>query len=326
MHDFIAVGDIVKDTFIKLKEAKVTKIDDEHSTLSMAFGEKIPFESATVVHAVGNSPNASVAAARLGLSSALISNLGDDTDAKDALAALEAQGVDVGLVKTHLGKTTNSHYVLWYGDDRTILVKHEEYPYKFPEFTAPKWLYLSSLGESTLDYHNELLAYIILNPDVSLAFQPGTFQMKLGTTKLKEIYKHTKIFFCNVQEAEDILGVKTLGIKELIKRMHSLGPKIVVLTDGHKGTYASQGDELIFQPIYPDEKPPYERTGAGDAFSSTTVVALILGKNLEEALKWGSINAQAVVQEIGAQKGLLTRKQIEERLKSAPESFNSKTL
>ena len=108
--------------------------------------------------------------------------------------------------------------------------------------------------------------------------------------------------------------------------MHSLGPKIVVLTDGHKGTYASQGDELIFQPIYPDEKPPYERTGAGDAFSSTTVVALILGKNLEEALKWGSINAQAVVQEIGAQKGLLTRKQIEERLKSAPESFNSKTL
>ncbi|MEK7194084.1 MAG: carbohydrate kinase family protein [Patescibacteria group bacterium] len=326
MHDFIAVGDIVKDTFIKLKEAKVTKIDDEHSILSIAFGEKIPFESATVVHAVGNSPNAAVAAARLGLSSALISNLGDDSDGKDALAVLEAQGVDVGLVKTHQGKTTNNHYVLWYGDDRTILVKHEEYPYKFPEFTAPKWLYLSSLGESTLDYHNELLAYIILNSDVLLAFQPGTFQMKLGTTKLKEIYKHTKIFFCNVQEAEDILGVKTLGIKELIKRMHNLGPKIIVLTDGHKGTYASSGDEVIFQPIYPDEKPPYERTGAGDAFASSTVAALALGKNLEEALKWGSINAQAVVQEIGAQKGLLTRKQIEDKLKSAPESFNSKIL
>ena len=57
MHDFIAVGDIVKDTFIRLKEAEVKEVDKEHSTLCMAFGEKIPFESATVIHAVGNSPN-----------------------------------------------------------------------------------------------------------------------------------------------------------------------------------------------------------------------------------------------------------------------------
>lgn len=326
MHDFIAVGDIVKDTFIRLKEAEIKEIDKEHSTLCMAFGEKIPFESATVVHAVGNSPNAAVSAARLGLSSALISNLGSDEDGRECIAALEAQGVDTSLIKTHEGKTTNSHYVLWYKDDRTILVKHEEYEYKFPEFAPPKWLYLSSLGESTLDYHKELNAYLVMNPSVSLAFQPGTFQMKLGTTELKDIYKKTTIFFCNIAEAERILGVNTLGIGELIKRMHTLGPKIVVLTDGHNGTYAYAGDKVIFQPIYPDEKPPYERTGAGDAFASTTVGALALGKDLETALKWGSINSQSVVQQIGAQRGLLTRKEIEEKLKNAPLEFMSTTL
>ncbi len=165
-----------------------------------------------------------------------------------------------------------------------------------------------------------------MNPSVSLAFQPGTFQMKLGTTELKDIYKRTTIFFCNIAEAERILGVATLGVKELIKRMHALGPKIVVLTDGHNGTYAYAGEEVMFQPIYPDALPPYERTGAGDAFASTTVGALALGKDLETALKWGSINSASVVQQIGAQKGLLTRKEIEDKLKNAPEEFKSKTL
>lgn len=326
MHDFVAVGDLVKDTFIRLKEAEVKKIDDEHSTLCMAFGEKIPFEFAEVIHAVGNSPNAAVSAARLGLSSALISDLGDDADGKGSIAALEASGVDVALIKAHQGKTTNSHYVLWYGDDRTILVKHEEYPYKFPEFVAPKWLYLSSLGASTADYHKEITAYLLLNPGVSLAFQPGTFQINLGVSKLKEIYEKTTIFFCNVGEAEKILGVDTLGTKELIKRLHALGPKIIVLTDGHNGAYASEGEEIIFQPIYPDDKPPYERTGAGDAFASTTVAALALGKDLATALKWGAINSQAVVQQIGAQRGLLTRKDIEYKLKDAPKDFDHKVI
>jgi len=326
MHDFIAIGDIVKDTFIRLKEAEIKEIDNEHSTLCMAFGEKIPFEFAEVIHAVGNSPNASVSAARLGLSSALISNLGDDADGKDSIAVLEAQKVDTKFVKIHKDKTTNSHYVLWYKDDRTILVKHEKYDYKFPEITPPKWLYLSSLGEDTLDYHKEITAYLLMNPGVSLAFQPGTFQMKLGTTELKDIYKRTTIFFCNIAEAERILGVNTLGTKELIKRMHTLGPKIVVLTDGPKGAYAYAREKVIFQPTYPDEKPPFERTGAGDAFASTTVSALALGKDLETALKWGAVNSASVVQQIGAQRGLLTREEIEGKLKSTPDSFKSKTL
>lgn len=327
MFDFIAIGDTVKDTFIRLKDASVhCDISKEHCTITMPFGEKIPFDFAEVVYAVGNSPNAAVSAARIGLSSALISDLGEDKDGKDSMAALEGNRVDVSLIKTHTGKSTNSHYVLWYEDDRTILVKHEAYEYKLPEFKPPKWIYLSSLGESTVDYHKEIAAYLVMNPGVSLAFQPGTFQINLGTSKLKEIYEHTTIFFCNISEAEKILGVKTLGIPELIKRLHALGPKIIVLTDGPRGAYAYAGKEIIFQSPYPDSKAPYERTGAGDAFSSTTVAALSLGKDLSEALRWGAVNSASVVQEIGAQKGLLTKGKIEEFLKSAPESFISRIL
>ena len=320
--DFVAIGDIVTDTFIKLKEAKVTcDINEVKCTISMPFGEKIPFESMEDVHAVGNSPNAAVAAAKLGLSSTLITDLGDDTNGKWCLATLKAAKVDTSLVKVHAGSITNHHYVLWYGVDRTILVKHEAYDYKLPDFAPPKWLYLSSLGENTLKYHEEIIEYLKKYPRVLLAFQPGTFQINLGAEKLRDIYKRTEIFFCNIGEAEQILGLKTLGTPELLRRIKDLGPKIVVLTDGPKGAYAYDGGEPIFVPVYPDGLHPYERTGAGDAFASTCVGALALGKSLEEALKWGAVNSASVVQKVGAQKGLLARQEIEEKIATwQPES------
>ena len=72
-------------------------------------------------------------------------------------------------------------------------------------------------------------------------------------------------------------------------------------------------------PIYPNT--PFERTGAGDAFSSTFAVALSLGKTVPEALLWAPINAMSVTEQVGAQKGLLTREQLEKYLSEAPENY-----
>ena len=325
MHEFIAIGDIVTDAFIKLKDAKV---NPERSTITMAFGEKIPYESVEEVLAVGNSANAAVAAARLGLSSALVTHLGDDDNGAKALKRLEEEKVSTEYVTKEAGQKTNYHYVLWYGDDRTILVKHEQYNYQFPALGGPtaKWLYLSSLGENTLEYHQQITEYLQAHPEISLAFQPGTFQLKLGTEKLKDIYARTKIFFCNVGEAEHIIGIDTLGIEELLKRVKALGPETVVITDGPKGAYAYDGTNIYQQLPYPDPKPPIDRTGAGDAMASTTVAALALGKDLETAIKWGMVNSMSVVQQVGAQKGLLSREKIEEYLRNAPEDFQTKKL
>lgn len=327
MHDFIAIGDIVTDAFIKLKDAKVNcDINNEKCTITMAFGDKVPYESVTEVPAVGNCANAAVAASRLGLKSALVSDLGDDLYGKKSLESLKNNNVDTLLMRVHQGKGSNYHYVLWYESDRTILVKHQEYERRFPEFNKPKWLYFTSLGADSLGYHDKFIDYIKNNQEVALAFQPGTFQMKLGYERLKDIYEHSQILFCNVDEAGRILGESGLDIKELLKRLRELGPKTVVITDGPKGAYAYDGDKMLFQPPYPDPKPPFERTGAGDAFSSTTVAALALGKDLSTALVWGAVNSMSVVQDIGAQKGLLSRERLEEYLQKAPPEFKTQTL
>lgn len=326
--DFLAVGDIVTDAFIKLQDATVhCEVDNENCKLCMRFGDKIPYDSAVIVPAVGNSPNASVSAHRLGLKSALMTDLGTDRHGEECIEALKKEGVATDFVRQHEGMETNYHYVLRYEAERTILVKHYEYEYVFPhDMSAPRFLYLSSLAENSIPYHDEIADYLEKNPETKLAFQPGTFQMKLGAEKLARLYKLSYLFFCNKEEAQRILGSNSTDIQELLQGMHALGPKIVVITDGPDGAHVSDGESVWFGPMYPDPAPPVDRTGAGDSFSSTFTCALALGKEIPDALAWGPINSMNVVQHIGAQEGLLTREKLEELLANAPEDYKVKKI
>lgn len=325
--DFLAVGDIVVDAFIRLKDAHVNcRIDNSACELCIRFGDKVPYESVTEVSAVGNSPNAAVSAARLGLKSALVTHIGDDENGKKCLESLKKDGVMTDFVDEEKGKKTNYHYVLWYEIDRTILVKHTEFAYKFPALPPVSWMYLSSLASNTVPYHLEIAEYLKAHPGTKLAFQPGTFQIKLGVEKLKDIYARTEIFFCNKEEAQLITGKDTQDILELSKAVQALGPKMVAISDGPNGAYLYDNGELWQIPIYPDIAPPLDRTGAGDAFASTLTSALALGLSPAEALAWGPINSMSVVQEIGAQKGLLSRVKLEEYLKNAPAEYKAKKI
>jgi sugar/nucleoside kinase (ribokinase family) len=320
--DFLAIGDITTDAFIKLKEAHIhCDVDTNACEISMKFADKIPYEDVYIVKGVGNSPNAAVSAARLGLSSGLIANIGDDQNGKECVDELKKNKVHIQYIKKHAGKQTNYHYVLWYGAERTILVKHQEYEYLLPTINPPKWIYLSSLASNTENYHHALVAWLKNNPNTKLAFQPGTFQMKLGLDRLRELYKRTEVYIVNVEEAQKILGITESDKKVLLKKVAELGPKIVCITDGPKGSYMYDGINSYFMPNYPDQKEPFERTGCGDAFASTFVSALIKGKTPLEALEWAPINPMSVVQYVGAQHGLLTQNELEEFLKRKPENY-----
>ncbi len=292
----------------------------------MRFGDKIPFERMVEVPAVGNAPNASVAAARLGLRSALVTDLGDDSHGAKMVEQLRAEQVGTDFVTVHPGKNSNYHYVLWYEDDRTILIKHEEFDYRWPEIdTPPEWLYFSSVGENSLAYHETVVDYVTKNK-IKLAFQPGTFQLKLGVEKLKAIYTAATIVYMNKEESQRLLKTKETNLKKLLAGLRALGPELAVITDGKAGAYLGTETDDWFIPIYPDLAPPVDRTGAGDAFAATFTAALALGETPATAFTWAPINSMSVVQQVGAQAGLLSKKELFDYLAAAPESYRPQKL
>ncbi len=326
--DFIAIGDITTDAFIRIKDARVAcDVNKEHCTISLRFGDKVPYESVTECFAVGNSPNAAVSAHRLGLTTGLASDLGSDEGGDKILTALLNEHLDTRYVKRHEGLETNYHYVLWYEDERTILVKHHDYPRALPQFDeAPRYIYLSSIGADSVPYHQSIATYVTAHPETKLAFQPGTFQMNLDAETLKQLHSVTEYYCVNREEAERILNIKTEHIQDLLEGLRNLGPKVVIITDNRNGAYLFDGSDTWKMPLYPDPRPPFERTGAGDAFFSTFIAALALGLPTQEALRWAPINAMSVVQEIGAQKGLLSREKIEQYLREAPASYKPERI
>ena len=341
--DMLSIGDLTTDAFIRLKEASLhCNVRHQDCEICFPFGGKIPFEYVKVVRAVGNAANAAVCAARLGLNSALVSNSGDDENGRECLNELLRNKVITTFVKVHEHKPTNYHFVLWYEDDRTILVNHTEYDYRWPKVPAPKWVYLTSLAAHTFPYHVAIADYLDQNPTVRLAFQPGTFQMTLGFNELKRIYARTDVVIVNFEEAEKLCGISAFrsggeasgnpgGLaspdpKVLLKTIHSHGPKLVLITDSTAGAYMYDGELFYHMPMYPDPRPAFERTGCGDAFAATFIATLALGKAPLEALVWAPVNPMSVAQFVGSQEGLLTREQIEWWLERAPADYKPRQI
>ena len=327
-YDIISIGDTTIDAFIKLHDASVhCDLNHKNCQLCLSFADKVPYESLTVIPAVGNSSNVAMGAARLGLKSAAFTAIGGDYFGTQILDVYRKEKVGGEFVKINKNLPTNYHFVLNFQAERTILIKHQHFSYFEPERIGDvEWIYFSSMAENTLPFHQELGRYLTKHPKIKMGFNPGTFQLRLGTAKLHDIYRQTYVLFVNREEAQKILKIKNQNVKILFRGLHKLGPKIVVITDGPDGAYVSDGQHSYSMPLYPDPKPPVERTGAGDAFSAGFISALVYGLPVTEAMRWGPVNSMSVVQDIGAQRGLLNKPQLLKLLGKAPKNYKSRKI
>lgn len=325
----LAVGDINTNAFIKMNEEHGEIITDDkgYTRLSIEMGGKIPYDEVEEFRAGECSPNAAVSMTRLGLRVDLMTWLGDDESGKHMIDYLNNEGVGTRYMTVEEGQKSNYHYVLRFGADRTKLQKFEDYKYNWtdPEET-PDWIYLGVLGEKTWHLHEAMLDYLNRHPETKLVFQPGMYHLMWGAEKLAEFYKRAEVVILNREETAQVTGVDRGDIRALIQGLHDLGVSIAVVTDGADGAYASNGSGVLFMPNYPDPAPPYERTGAGDAFASTLSAALAVGEPLENALRWAPINSAYVVQQMGAQRGLLKYSELQEHLANAPEDYHSRVF
>jgi sugar/nucleoside kinase (ribokinase family) len=319
--DVIAIGDTTQDIFLQMDDANVQcSLDGKNCLLCFDYAEKIGVAKKTDVPAVGNAANHAIGIARLGLKAGIYTIVGDDSQGHKALEIFQENGVDSKYVVLDKDRGTNLSVVINVKGERTILVYHERRKYELPALVETDWVYLTSVsGEGVEMLHEQMLEYLNNRPKVKLAFNPGTYQIKLGKEKLLPLLRRTEVLFVNREEAARILEQGTQDVKELLRGFQAIGVKTVVITDGPDGSYVGSGEEVWQAGIFAG--PVVERTGAGDGYGSGFLGAIIKGKKVLEAMAWGNANSTSVVQYIGAREGLLTEeaigKQVEDNLNQA---------
>lgn len=314
--DLLCIGDTTIDLFMEISEATAScDYNTKECYLQLSWAEKIPVEKITRLAAVGNSANVAVGGSRFGLKTALMAHIGNDQDGKDIKEKLSSEGVSTDYLITDFENPTNFHVALNYKAERVILVHHYARDYYFSHVPDFKWLYFSSVAKGH-EYLHEFIPHILKLKNGKLAYNPGSYELREGIEAISGILKSCTILFLNKEEANLLLET-SLGCQELAPKFHEYGVEIAVITDGPKGSYVSDGNDVFYCDIV--DVPVIERTGCGDSYATGFTFSIMQGKSIEEAMVVGTLNASSVLGYIGAQEGLLTQARLDAFSKRFPD-------
>lgn len=318
--DIISIGDPTIDSFLMIHDIEIKTIGGQQKAI-INWGDKLPVDKFYRTVA-GNAANNAVGSSRLGLKTAFYTVLAHDVGGREIIHKMKKEGVAQDYIVIDDKHGTNASTVLSFKGERTIFVYHEHRKYKLPKFAPSKWVYLTSMGDGFEKIYKDLAKYIDAYK-VKLGFNPGTFQLRAGVKANKLILERTELLSLNVEEAQGWVGENNRDPLTLCQKLRALGPKAVALTDGRQGAYSYSDEGFFYIPEYPGDR--IEATGAGDSFTTAYISALIYDKPHSEALSWGPVNAGSVVMKIGPIEGLLTRAELEKRLKKL-KNFKSKKI
>src|SRR3989344_1641091 len=171
--DVVCVGNATIDVFIILDNLKKSFYDKFSNNISFPLGEKIPLDEYKFTLG-GNACNISVGLSRLGVSSSLVAEIGNDEFSEKIVNSLKRERIDLSYLKRDGKKTPYFNIVLAYGGDRTILSEKNplDFPIKMKE-VSPRYFYLTSINGDWKSLYSDL---ITKNNQSLFALNPGSRQ------------------------------------------------------------------------------------------------------------------------------------------------------
>ncbi len=257
----------------------------------------------------GGGTNTSVAFSRLGLKTAYLGKIGEDDNGARIFTSLKKEKVDfIGA----LGDVSGYSVILdSLHEDRTILAYkgcNDDLSFREVDLGVlkTKWFYFSSMMGESLKTLKKLAIFASKNK-IRVAFNPANYLAEKGVSEIKDILEVTSVIILNKEEAELLSGKNT--INESLVFLKKYAKEYVVITDGSRGAYCYDGKN-VFHGKPRSALKIVETTGAGDAFSSGFIGFLVMGKDVETAMKAGFLEAESVIQGYGAKNELLSKKKI----------------
>lgn len=318
MKSVICIGSACKDVFFPTTEGKIIETPDDilsKQKIEFELGAKYKIENR--FEALGGcAANTAVGLARLGIDALCYAHIGNDNIAGWILDELKKNKVKTALITRDkkLSSDMSAIIVDKNSGERVIFSNQKSngnLEIISEKISRAKWIFIGDL-HGNWQRHLDLIFETASKHKIKLAYNPRQSNIHDDAKKVIEKIAGAEILFVNKDEAiEIILSANNKKIddeKYLLQELKNLGAKIVVITDGVRGAWASDGEKTIF--ISGIKVLAVDSTGAGDAFSSGFLGAHIKGKNLEECLKWGVINSSNGVKFYGAIEGLLSEEEI----------------
>lgn len=290
--------------------------------LAFEYGAKVKINKSSSSFG-GGAANAAVASSLLGLKSAAIVAIGDDERGKSILENFKKKKVFSGYVKKYDSDMSglsfllvgqNNEHIVFSARGSNSALKLEAKDLKNLKNT--EWIYLTSLSGKW----EEVLNKVFTLKGVKFAWNPGHIQLSAGYKKLGKHIKKTKVLIVNKDEAIElaISSPEYKGkepeyfneIQNLLRIIKKMGSEIVVVTNGQYGAHAYDGKEYYYQPVI-KEKKRVDTTGVGDVFGSTFISGMIMYKgDIKKSLLLSARNTASAIGHMGAQNGLITKKDI----------------
>lgn len=282
--------------------------------VSFTLGDKIPIDIKKLSLG-GNGANVSVGLSRLGIPTTFYTYIGSDILSQEIAENITREGVKIIAEK---GNGYSSLSLIFdFDSDRIIYSHHPKESHTFSyDDEAPDVIYLTSIGDPWENVYRNVLTYI-QKTSTRLAFSPGTPQLANMNDLFFETLHRSNSLFINREEAELILktfGSSFTNIPDILKELHKLGPEVISVTDGKKGSYTLDASKNLYQITPFSTDGLHEKTGAGDAYATGYLAGLLEGKTTAEAMRQGSFNSYGVMQKVGATTGLLNSKDMQQLL------------
>jgi len=302
----------------------------------------------------GGATNSAVSFAQLEFDVSSFFKIGTDAEGNFILDNLSKHNIDLShVIKDPKRSTAVSFIIPTPTGDRSLLVfrgankflQEDEIPQKILDQTDV--VYITSLpGDSSKLL--PIIAKTAKHHKCLVANNPGSSQLKNGADDVRDALPYIDVFILNSSETKYCMISMAQHDKDLKKRLIDIepfkavpslplllrsslvhqgiyytlrtyfkailerGPKIIVVTNGAEGVYVATKKEIIFHPSLPTKV--INTLGAGDAFGSAFVAALVDGLPLEDALRAGIINSTSVVSYLDTKTGLLTKENIKKEL------------
>jgi ribokinase len=299
--DVVTFGSGVVDVFAS------TDVMEKRGKLDLEVGSKYLIDGLRF-DVGGGATNTATAFARFGFKTGCICGVGKDSNGQEVLDCLKKEGVKF-LGKVGDGKTGYSMIVDSRKNNRTILTyKGESNDVSTGDVKKfkSKWIYYSSLLGKSFVAQRRLAAKMV-GGGVRLTFNPSSYSIE--RQNIRGLLRLSYVLILNKEEAVSLAkryykSRKKLG---LLEKLHSLGPKIVVVTDKNKIVKCYDGEKVYSVKPHSGVKV-VERTGAGDAFAAGFVSGMMAGFEMEKCLELGVSESEAVLGHFGAKNDLIRRK------------------